>query len=107
MSLQQKNPFQELWEQLPAPIRNRYFIALVLFFGWLVLIDKAGPLTQWKLSQGVKELEQDKAYYKQKIEEAREKERVLSEEKERFAREEYYLQKENEDVFIIEDKRNQ
>ena len=107
MSLKQKNPFVELWEQLPAPIRNKYFIVLVLFFGWMIFFDKSGPWTQYKLWAGIQDLEEKMDYYEAGIEEAEAKQKDLEENRERFAREEYYLQKENEDVFIIEDLREE
>ena len=57
------NPFQPLLDRVPAPFRNRYFLALVIFVGWLIFFDKHDVLTQWKLQRTVNKLEQDKDYY--------------------------------------------
>lgn len=40
------NPLQALWNQLPAPFRNRYFLSLTLFVALLVFFDKHDILTQ-------------------------------------------------------------
>jgi cell division protein FtsB len=57
-----------------------------------------------ELSDDIKALQESKEFYKKEIK----KDRVFinkmkdSSEMERFAREKYYLKKENEDIFIIE-----
>lgn len=95
------NPFQVFMKQLPAPFQNRYFVILVLFFAWMVFFDKHDMLTQWQLSNSVERLEFDKTFYKGEIEEVRKDLLNLELNKEKFAREKYFMQKSNEDVFII------
>jgi cell division protein DivIC len=102
------NPLQPLLDQIPAPFRNRYVIVAVLFAGWMIFFDKHDIITQWRLQNTVEKLEEDRAYYKVKIKEAQQKRLDLEVNKEKFAREEYYMQKNNEDVFIIaEEEENQ
>lgn len=99
------NPFQPLLDQIPAPFKNRYFLVLVLFFGWMIFFDKHDVITQWRLQQSVEKLEEDRTYYKAQIKEAQQKRLDLEVNKEKFAREEYYMQKSDEDVFIIVDEK--
>lgn len=96
------NPFQPLLDRVPAPFRNRYFLALVIFVGWLIFFDKHDVLTQWKLQRTVNKLEQDKDYYSKEIKRAEQKRLDLEVNKEKYAREQYYMKKNNEEVFIIE-----
>lgn len=96
------NPFQPLLDRVPAPFRNRYFLALVIFVGWLIFFDKHDVLTQWKLQRTVNKLEQDKDYYSKEIKRAEQKRLDLEVNKEKYAREQYYMKKDNEEVFIIE-----
>ena len=98
------NPLQPLLDQIPGPFKNRYFIVLALFAGWMIFFDKHDIITQWRLQNTVDKLEEDKAYYEGKIKEAQQKRLDLEVNKEKFAREEYYMQKKNEDVFIIVDE---
>ena len=90
------NPFQPLLDRVPAPFRNRYFLALVIFVGWLIFFDKHDVLTQWKLQRTVNKLEQDKTYYSKEIRRAEQKRLDLEVNKEKYAREQYYMKKDNE-----------
>lgn len=97
-------PIEEFWANLPAPIKNKFFIALVIFFALMIFFAKADPITQWRLQRTVDQLREDKEYYTRKIEEAKQDRLDLEINKEKFAREKYYMKKQNEDVFIIVDE---
>lgn len=95
------NPWQALWNRLPAPLQNRYYLTLVVFFFIMVFVDRNSLWTQWRLSRAEKQLETDKEYYKDKIKEARDEADDFEATKERFAREHYFMKRADEDVFII------
>ena len=95
------NPFKPLIKQLPAPIRNRYFLVLVLFFGWLIFFDKHNIWTQFKLQQSLNKLKSYEEFYTEKIEEVKQEAIDLERNQEKFAREKYFMKKKNEDVFVI------
>lgn len=97
----QNNPLQPLLDQLPKPLRNRYFLVLVVFFVWMFFVDKHDVMTVVSLQGTVNKLEEDKTYYSKKLEEAKQERLDLEVNKEKFARERYYMQKSNEDVYII------
>lgn len=98
------NPWQALWKKLPAPLQNRYYLTLVVFFFILIFIDKHSLWTQWRLHRAEQKLEADKNYYEQKILDARDEAEDFELTKEKFAREHYYMKKSDEDVFIIREK---
>jgi cell division protein FtsB len=98
------NSFQAIKEQIPAPLRNKYFLVLVLFFAWMIFLDRHDLVTQWRLQKTVDKLEEDKAFYSEKIEEAEQERLDLDINDEKFAREQYYMKKSDEDVFIIVEK---
>lgn len=104
MALQQPNPFKLLLKKLPAPLRNKYFLSLAVFTVLLIFVDKHDLWTQWQLRNSVKRLEHDKAYYEAKIEEARQDQQNVENNKEQFAREKYHMHKADEDVFIIQEE---
>ena len=95
------NPFKPIFRQLPAPLRNRYFIVLVLFFGWLIFFDKHNMWTQYQLQQSLNKLKSDQTFYDEKITEVRQEAKDIESNQEKFAREKYYMKKKNEDVFVI------
>ncbi len=96
-----KNPFQDIVNTLPAPLKNRYFVVLVLFFAWMIFVDKHNVLVQWRLQKTLNTLEEDIAFYKEKVKEAEQMRYDLEINKEKLARERYYMKRNNEDVFII------
>jgi hypothetical protein len=65
-----RNNFSETIKSLiPAPFRNKYFIALLLFFAWMVFPDRHDMITQWRLQSAVTKLEKERGFYKEKIQE--------------------------------------
>ena len=91
-------------EQLLGILRNKYLIATVAILVWMLFLDRNNFIHQVQKSMQLRELKAEKAYYEQKIEETRKARRDLmknSQSLERFAREEYFMKRPNEDVYII------
>ena len=99
------NPWQALWSRLPAPLQNKYYLTLVVFFFILVVLDRNSLWTQWRLHRAQQRLEKDRVYYQDKIKEARDEADDFDLTKEKFAREHYYMKRRDEDVFIIKDEK--
>ena len=95
------NPFKPILKKIPAPLQNKYFLVLLFFCAWLIFFDRHDVLTQFKLQQTLNRLEMDKKYYELKIEDAKVDQKDIELNKEKFAREHYYMQKDDEDVFIF------
>lgn len=95
----------DLWNKVPKPLRNRYFISAILFVAFMVFFDRHDVLTQFHLQRTVNKLEQDKLFYQEQIKLQEEQRLDMEINKERFAREQYYMQRNNEDVFIITDEK--
>jgi len=104
MAIIASNPFQSIMRRLPAPLQNRYYLTLTIFFFVMVFLDRHNLWTQWRLQQSISRLEQDKNFYQDKIKEAKDEAEDFELTKERFAREHYFMKQRNEDVFIIVDK---
>ena len=99
-----KTFWRGLMDNVPPPFRSRYVIAAVLFLIWMVFFDSANLLTQLRLVQSVNNLQRDKEYYQEEIKKAEAEKKTLAEDKETFAREQYYMQKDDEEVFILEEE---
>jgi cell division protein DivIC len=97
-------PWRLLLEQIPTPLRNKYFVVLALFFAWMIFFDRHDFITQWRLQNSVNQMEEKKETYTEQIKEAKKERLDLEVNKEKFAREKYYMKKSNEDVFIIEEE---
>jgi cell division protein DivIC len=85
-------------------IRNKYFIAAMIFLVWVSLFDENNLIERYQLIKELRQTEKDKDYYQHRIKEdaARLKELKTNDENlEKFAREQYLMRKDNEDVFIV------
>jgi len=99
-----RNMLPPLLQKALKPFRNRFFLILVLFTFWMVFFDKHDVITQFRLQRTVNQLESDKVEYREKIKQAQQDRLDLDQNKEKFAREQYYMKKNDEDVFVIEKK---
>lgn len=85
-------------------IRNKYVLSLLVFFLWLLFFDSNSLLDRFAHKQRIGQLQDDKVYYSNKIEETRERIKELKtdeENLEKFAREQYLMKEDDEDLFII------
>ncbi len=99
---------RNLYEKLPAPLRNKYLITFVVFLIWIFFIDTFDIITQVRMNNEFKQLKEQQKFYKVEIEKDSIKVYNLNnnpEEQERFARERFLMKKDNEDVFIVRDKK--
>jgi cell division protein DivIC len=89
---------------LPRPLRNKYFILLLLFIFWIVFLDNYNLINQMKMGDDVDNLKKQKEFYLSEIKsDSTELSKLKndSEAQEKFAREKFLMRKDNEDVFII------
>ena len=99
---------KNLYQKLPAPLRNKYLITFVVFLVWIFFIDTFDIITQIRMNNELKQLKEQQEFYKAEIEKDSTKVYNLNnnpEEQERFARERFLMKKDNEDVFIVRDKK--
>ncbi len=85
-------------------LKNKYFIATVLFLTWIVFFDENSFVSRADNNRRLNELTRQKEYYQERIESDREKLEDLNagkNELEKFAREHYLMSKPDEDIFIV------
>ena len=90
--------------KLPAVLRNFYVVTFLVFLLWMLFLDSNDLVSQYKLSKKLANLETEKDYYQEKIEEVKkDREELLSNKEllEKFAREKYLMRKKTEDLFVI------
>lgn len=89
---------------IPPFLRNKYIISIVVFIVWLGFFDANNLVHKYRLSRRIAELEQQKEHYLVEIEQNQRKLNEIQENAEsleKFAREQYLMKKENEDIFVI------
>ena len=88
-------------------LKKKYLLVSVLFITWLFLFDGNNLIDRISALRTLHQLERDKKYYTEKIVSDSKKLEELktnNENLEKFAREQYLMKKENEDIFVIIDK---
>ena len=98
------SPLTTLWLRIPPYLRNKYFLTVVGFVVLMVFVDRHDVGTQFRLHRTVNRLEDDLQRYDRLTAEAEATKLDMEQNRERFARENYYMQQDDEDVFIIVDK---
>ena len=85
-------------------LSNKYFIILLLFLIWMVFFDENSFLNHWELDREIDNLEKSNEYYQDQIEQDKKVIDNLNDPDslEKYAREEYKMKKENEEIFLIE-----
>ena len=97
----------KLLNLLPAWLKNKYFLSAGAFIALMLFFDPKDVFTQIQHKKELKELEVSKAWYQKEIS----KESVEAEQLknspatiEKYARENYLMKRDNEDIFIISEK---
>ncbi|MEZ7855767.1 MAG: septum formation initiator family protein [Polaribacter sp.] len=85
-------------------LTNIFVLIFIPFMIWMLFFDENSYLVHRKFNSEIKDLESTVSFYKTKI--AEDKATIMklndSLQLERFAREQYLMKKENEEIYIIE-----
>jgi cell division protein FtsB len=85
-------------------LKNKYVFTPLIFLVWLAFFDKNDFISEYAYRQQLKSLRQDQQYYLNEIKDNKEKLNELTGSPanlEKFAREKYFMKKDNEDIFVI------
>lgn len=86
---------------------NKYWLVVIVFLTITFTVGDSNLYKRYSYDEKIRELEQEIKSCRKEIEENQKKLEDLSANKERlerFAREEFFMKKANEDIFIIVDK---
>ena len=88
-------------------MKNPYLVTLILFAVWMLFADENSMISQFRRWSELSELKKKKQYYEQQIKittTAYNELTANTESQEKFAREHYWMKRDNEDVFVIVQK---
>jgi cell division protein FtsB len=85
-------------------IANRYVLILAFFIVWMLFFDENSYLVHREFNTEIEELQTSINFYEKNIKEDKKTIQTLQDslQLEKFAREQYLMKKENEDIYIIE-----
>jgi cell division protein DivIC len=93
-----------IWLVIKPLFKNKYFVTTLAFIIWIGLFDENNLIERYRLAARIRTAEMEKEHY---IEEIDQNKRKLTELKsnranlEKFAREQYYMKKKNEVIFVV------
>ena len=108
---------REKWTQLKAVmqrwskskyVRNPYLVTSAIFLLWMMFFDRHNMMAQWKERSKLSRLKEDQEYFiRENLSNKEKMEELMTdpEHLEKFAREQYLMKRENEDVFVIVDEK--
>lgn len=88
-------------------VRNKFLVATILFLALILFFDENSIVSHMQNKRRLRELIEQKEYYKERIISDKQKLEDLkagTADLEKFAREQYFMSKPDEDVFIVVDK---
>jgi cell division protein DivIC len=99
--------FKSLFEKMPAYTKNFYVLVGMVFVFWMLFFDVNDVFTQWKTFRKLKDVENEKKLYSQKIIEVKKQKDELFGDKdaiEKYARETYLMKRPKEEIYLVEIK---
>ena len=94
-------------ERFFARLSNLYVLLIVIFVVWVGLFDGNSLMNIFAGQRRLKELKEKREYYQQQIKEERrrlEELRTNRRNLEKFAREQYFMRKANEEIYVVVDE---
>ena len=91
-------------------IKNKYFLVSLAFVVWMIFFDKNDLFSQYQYRQQLHNLQQEREFYQRETDKVKKDlDELTSNPKklEKFAREKYLMKKDNEDVFVIVQKKSE
>ena len=95
---------KQIWKKLSAVLKNKYLLSLALFSVWIIFFDDNNLIVRFGMIRNVNQLTNDCDYYEErivsdsiKLNELKSSPEML----EKFAREQYLMKKDNEEIFIL------
>ena len=95
---------QRILKRILPIFKNKYSLTFLIFLVWIIFFDQNNLVDRVRQMNRQEELQQEKQFYLQKIKKDSVKLHQLKtneENLEEFAREEYFMKKDNEDIYII------
>lgn len=96
--------FQKNIKSIPPFLKSPFFIGGLLFAVWMAFFDENNLITQYRRHAELSDLLEKKDYYVEQIAKTDKEYKELTtnpETQEKFAREHYWMKRDNEDVFVI------
>jgi len=85
-------------------LKNPFFLITIGFIVWIIFFDSYSLIEHHAIDQEIDKLEERRDYFQNEIDKDKQAIKNLKDgdATEKYAREKYYMKRDNEDIFIIE-----
>jgi hypothetical protein len=93
-----------MWQEIKPILQNRYILIILGATAWMFFFDRYDLLSQYALTRRLKQMEVDKVYYTTEIARIQREKELIQHSPyhvERFAREQFMVRRDNDDVFVF------
>lgn len=94
----------KIWKKILPYVKNKYILTIFIFTIWILFFDNNNLVDRIKEMRHLQQLEKDRKYYTERIDkDTKRLEQLKTNNKnlEKFAREQYLMKKDDEDIFVI------
>ena len=98
-----KKFFLKIWPW----VKNKYVLVITAFTIWILFFDQNNIVDRIRMSSEIRQLETEQQYYREEIRKDSTRLHELTTDKdnlEKYAREQFYMKKPDEDVYVIVEK---
>lgn len=95
-------------KKIPNWLKNKYSITILVFVVWVTFFDQNNFFIQYDFIKELHTLEKDKAYFIEELKQTKQELNDLTTNPvtlEKFAREKYFMKKDNEEIFVFEEEK--
>lgn len=95
-----KKFFLKIWPY----VKNKYILTISVFAIWMFFFDQNNVVDQLKMMKEIRQLEDDRGYYLDEIQKDSIRYEELTTDRdnlEKYAREQFFMKKQDEDVFVV------
>ena len=99
-----------MWQRVPSFLRNKYILTILALLVWLTFFDRNNFIAQVKLGRTLNEHRQQREFYRSEIKKDSTAMKELMSDSlslEKFAREKYLMKKDNEDIYLIVEEKEE
>lgn len=90
--------------KIPSVLKNKYALTAAIFVIWISFFDENNLITQYQYHAELSKLQDEEVFYKEellKIQKSLKELQTNPKTLEKFARENYLMKKDNEELFVI------
>ncbi len=93
-----------LKKRTPKYIQNKWVISFLVLFAWVLFFEDINLIALFRTKSKINKLKQEWVFKEERIKQAEEKKAMILSNPEKYARETFWMKRENEELFIISSK---